>query len=55
MNAQARRLGCELYPTGSMSSYRTYAQQVYLYGEYQAGPVTSPPGRAQQSRLGARR
>ena len=37
MNAHARRLGVELYPTGSMSSYRTYAQQVYLYNEYRVG------------------
>ena len=44
MNAHARRLGVELYPTGSMSSYRTYAQQVYLYNEYRAG--ASPRGHA---------
>lgn len=46
MNAHARRLGGELYPTGSMSSYRTYAQQVYLYGEYQAGrgSLAATPG-----------
>lgn len=37
MNVEARSLGCELYPTGSMSSYRTYDQQVYLWNEYQAG------------------
>ena len=37
MNQEARSLGVELLPTGSMSSYRTYAQQVYLYGEYRAG------------------
>ena len=37
MNIEARALGVELLPTGSMSSYRTYAQQVYLYGEYRAG------------------
>jgi hypothetical protein len=37
MNAEARRKGVELLPTGSMSSYRTYAQQRYLYAEYQAG------------------
>jgi hypothetical protein len=46
MNAHARRLGVELHPTGSMSSYRTYAQQVYLYGEYQAGrgSLAATPG-----------
>jgi D-alanyl-D-alanine carboxypeptidase-like protein len=37
MNVEARKRGVELYPTGSMSSYRTYAQQVYLYNEYKAG------------------
>jgi hypothetical protein len=37
MNVEARRRGCELLPTGSMSSYRTYDQQVYLWREYQAG------------------
>lgn len=26
-----------LHPTGSMSSYRTYAEQVYLYGLYERG------------------
>ncbi len=46
MNAHARRLGVELYPTGSMSSYRTYAQQVYLYNEYRAGrgSLAATPG-----------
>ena len=37
MNIEARRLGVELYPTGSMSSYRTYAQQVILWDRYRAG------------------
>ena len=37
MNVEARAGGVELLPTGSMSSYRTYAQQVYLWDEYQAG------------------
>ena len=37
MNVKARSLGVQLAPTGSMSSYRTYAQQVYLYNEYRAG------------------
>lgn len=46
MNEHARRLGLQLVPTGSMSSYRTYAQQVYLYGEYQAGrgSLAATPG-----------
>ena len=46
MNAHARRLGLQLLPTGSMSSYRTYGQQVYLYGEYQAGrgSLAATPG-----------
>lgn len=46
MNAHARRLGLELVPTGSMSSYRTYAQQVYLYNEYKAGrgSLAATPG-----------
>lgn len=37
MNVEARKRGVELLPTGSMSSYRTYDQQVYLYNEYLAG------------------
>ena len=37
MNVEARAQGCELLPSGSMSSYRTYDQQVYLYNEYLAG------------------
>ena len=37
MNVQARALGLELSPTGSMSSYRTLAQQRLLYGRYLAG------------------
>lgn len=37
MNVEARRRGLELRPTGSMSSYRSYAQQVILWERYQAG------------------
>ena len=37
MNVESRRMGLELRPTGSMSSYRTYAQQVYLYDLYRSG------------------
>lgn len=37
MNIEARAKGCELYPTGSKSSYRSYAQQVELYALYQSG------------------
>jgi D-alanyl-D-alanine carboxypeptidase len=46
MNVEARKRGLELHPTGSMSSYRTYDQQVYLYNEYQAGrgALAAQPG-----------
>ena len=46
MNVEARAKGCELLPTGSMSSYRTYAQQVYLWNEYRAGrgSLAATPG-----------
>lgn len=37
MNQEARSLGVELLPTGSKSSYRTYAQQVELYALYKSG------------------
>jgi hypothetical protein len=37
MNVEARRLGVELRPTGSRSSYRSYADQQYFWNEYQAG------------------
>lgn len=37
MNMRSRALGLELVPTGSMSSYRTLAQQKVLYGRYLAG------------------
>lgn len=38
MNVESRkRYGVELRPTGSMSSYRTYAQQQYLWDLYQSG------------------
>lgn len=46
MNVEARALGQELYPTGSMSSYRTYDQQVYLYEQYLngTGALAAVPG-----------
>jgi hypothetical protein len=46
MNVQARALGVELRPTGSKSSYRTYAQQVELYGAYLngTGNLAAQPG-----------
>lgn len=37
MNVEARKLGVELLPTGSRSSYRSYQQQVDLWNDYQAG------------------
>ena len=37
MNVEARELGCELWPTGSKSSYRSYEQQVELYNLYLSG------------------
>ena len=37
MNVEARSKGLELRPTGSKSSYRSYAQQVELYALYQSG------------------
>lgn len=38
MNAESvTRFGVTLHPTGGMSSYRTYAQQVYLWNLYKSG------------------
>jgi len=37
MNVEARKKGGELLPTGSKSSYRTYAQQQELYNDYLNG------------------
>lgn len=37
MNVEARRLGLELRPTGSRSSYRPYEDQVYFWNLYQSG------------------
>ena len=37
MNVESRRLGLELRPTGSKSSYRTYAEQEYFWNLYQSG------------------
>jgi hypothetical protein len=46
MNVEAREKGLELVPTGSMSSYRTYDQQVYLYNQYinGTGNLAAVPG-----------
>jgi hypothetical protein len=46
MNVEARAKGCELRPTGSKSSYRTYAQQVELYQAYLngTGNLAAKPG-----------
>jgi hypothetical protein len=45
MNITARAHGCELRPTGSMSSYRTYDQQVQLYQNYlDGGSLAAQPG-----------
>lgn len=46
MNVESRkRYGVELRPTGSMSSYRTYAQQQYLWNVYQnGGNLAAIPG-----------
>lgn len=32
-----REFGVDLYPQGSLSGYRTYAQQAHLYRQYQRG------------------
>lgn len=37
MNVEARKLGLEIVPTGSKSSYRTFAQQQELYNLYKSG------------------
>ena len=37
MNVEARANGLQLVPTGSKSSYRTYAQQQELYDLYRSG------------------
>lgn len=37
MNVEARRLGVELRPTGSRSSYRNYADQQHFWNLYQQG------------------
>ena len=46
MNQEARAKGCELLPTGSMSSYRTMEQQRILYARYLAGTgnLAAKPG-----------
>ena len=44
--ASLERYGTDLYPTGPLSAYRTYAQQAYLYCLYRsgAGAPAAPPG-----------
>ena len=45
MNVEARALGLGLVPTGSMSSYRTLAQQKILYVRYlNGGNLAATPG-----------
>jgi hypothetical protein len=45
LNVEARSLGCEIVPTGSKSSYRSYAQQVELYEVYlNGGNLAAKPG-----------
>lgn len=46
MNVEARANGLQLVPTGSRSSYRTYAQQVELYNAYLngTGNLAAVPG-----------
>ena len=45
LNVEARANGLELVPTGSKSSYRTYAQQVELYQVYlDGGNLAAVPG-----------
>lgn len=45
MNVQARKMGLELLPTGSMSSYRTLEQQKLLYARYlRGGNLAAKPG-----------
>lgn len=46
MNVEARRLGLELRPTGSKSSYRTFAQQQELWNLYRSGKgnLAATPG-----------
>lgn len=46
MNVEARKLGIEIVPTGSKSSYRTYAQQQELYQMYLngTGNLAAKPG-----------
>ena len=45
MCAESSRLGVELRPTGSKSSYRTFAQQQELYALYRrGGPLAAVPG-----------
>ena len=46
MNVEARANGLEIVPTGSKSSYRTYAQQVELYNAYLngTGNLAAKPG-----------
>jgi LysM repeat protein len=44
--ASLRLYGIDLYPAGPLSGYRSYAQQLYLYGLYLSGlgALAAPPG-----------
>lgn len=45
MNVEARKLGLELLPAGSLSSYRTFGQQRVLYAQYlNGGNLAAIPG-----------
>jgi len=48
MNEEATRLGVPLYPTGSKSSYRTFAQQQELWNLYKSGKgnLAAVPGQS---------
>ncbi len=44
--ASLDQFGVDLYPDGTLSAFRTYAQQAYLYDQYLAGAgaPANPPG-----------
>jgi LysM repeat protein len=45
-DASLSQYGVDLYPAGSLSAYRTYDQQAYLYDQYLSGQgaPANPPG-----------
>jgi LysM repeat protein len=45
-DASLSQYGVDLYPAGSLSAYRTYDQQAYLYDQYVSGQgaPANPPG-----------